>query len=444
MAEATFYHWAGGVEAVLAVLLALALAAFGVRRPSTWVLVALMVDYAVVALARALPPLLVDWGAIEAYEFFPRQAVLAFVIAKALLVAFNLAFVATYPEWSLGPGRIMLLVASLAFGGGLASIASAVPALSAPADGGVTWFQQLVAFFVLASALPALWVFGTYWVKSKPGLFRNQFLYVLVFYLWWNLNGSISFIVRSGANPDRAGVFLPLVILLAVAQVALILRILIRAMARATRAETSTLAGGHRHADLKLVIWLVLAIPAVLLQFVARGGEEFVAGLVVPVLAYGIARTQMIRVELTIHRGIRGGIVTAGMVLALVAAEEVLELTIGNLIPVENWEFGVGLVVAVLVGITFTPLHRLATGSARIFMPNAQASGQHLDGRRVEIYRTALEGILRDQVLDAREARALGSLRRQLGVTQQQHDALERKLRGLDGPKVRRAVAVRV
>lgn len=440
----SWLDWAAGIEGVLAGGLAVFLLVRGVRKPATWVLSLLILGFATISLVIEIPRVLIEFKLLDGPDI-PPEASLAWFVARCLFISLNLAFAIVYPDLTLSRGKREALLVAFVPGLLLAIAILSNPRLVLTDDSTPTFFARLIALLVIVSPLPALWVFGTNWVRLEAGAYRNQFFYVLVPYLLWNVNDAVSTLVRTSYRPERFGdALVPLALVFALVQLLLVARVGLSALRRWT-VDVPGAPPGPIHVreeepvnlDRRLVLLLVAGAGVSFLQFIGTGGHLFVDGLVIPILFYGVAKYQILEIDLTLKWGIRGSVLGSAMILVLVPVEQLVSAFAGA-----PFGFAVGLIVAIVIAIAFIPLHRLAERVSDRAMPDVKRSEAYLRNRRLEIYRAALEGTVRDRRVDPREARALAALRLQLGITQAEHDGLERTLGVLPQPRFRKAVVV--
>ncbi len=409
---------AGEVAAVVAfagavsIALALALLVRGLHSPSRWILAALMVDYGVIALLRSVPEMLND-------PVMAGNLHGSLWIARIVFISLHLAFAVVYPHWTLSPLRIAFLVLAFVPTGFLLSFTFANPGLLPTATESPNWYAQLLEILIVASHFPALWVFGRAWLKEN-GEFRGQFLYVLVAYLVWNLSYALERITSSFRDPDTFGpVLLSLGFTFLLLQIISIFIIGIGAIARAASSRRDR---GH---DARFVLLLFLIAPFVLFQFGDELGPLAYQGLVVPLLFYGGAKYQLVALPLQLKQGIRGSVLGIVGLAIVFVIEESVQFYLG-----QTFGYIGGVAVAAGVVLIFAPLRRFARRISDGAMPNVNSSPEYLAKRRLELYRVALDGMIRDHIVDPKEAAALAGLRRELGVSMKEHDTIEQMLRG--------------
>lgn len=146
----------------------------------------------------------------------------------------------------------------------------------------------------------------------------------------------------------------------------------------------------------------VLGFPIVLLVYV-------------PMLAYGILRTQLFDVELRVKGGVRRGLVFGFFIGAYVLASQLA----ASLLPQRGATL-VGVAAAGALAFAILPLDRSAGRVADTIMPRVSDEEGYLATRRLEVYRAALE----DAMDVPRSERALETLRERLGVSASEHALL--------------------
>lgn len=149
--------------------------------------------------------------------------------------------------------------------------------------------------------------------------------------------------------------------------------------------------------------------------------------LMMPVLAtYALLRHSLFDLELkfqwTIRQSTVGGIVAMMFFVTSEFLEQVIPLDailaslgLGNTILGARWSIAFGITVAALVAIGLQPLQRAARRVADRTLPGVQED-DYLEERKREVYRTALEEILRDEHVSARERETLDRLKARLEI----------------------------
>jgi hypothetical protein len=199
-----------------------------------------------------------------------------------------------------------------------------------------------------------------------------------------------------------------------------------------TRAGTLALAFGFRDVCWGLVYAMGIrqvlagnaADPAAYPDFfyiVYASGTLFA----VPVIAYGILRTQLFDIDLrlrwTIKQSTLAGAFVALLYLVTEGAEQVLSSELGTLAGI--------LAVAVLV-FFLAPLQRLADRVAGAAMPGARDTPEYLAFRKLQVYESALRDAARGDGMSDKERALLDRLRDSLGIAPADAAALERDVVG--------------
>jgi len=147
--------------------------------------------------------------------------------------------------------------------------------------------------------------------------------------------------------------------------------------------------------------------------------------LAVPLVAYGILRTQLFDIDLRIRWTIKQSTLAA-VIIALVyliseAADRLLSAELGNI---------AGLLAAAVVVFFLTPLQRFAERVASAAMPNTENTPEYAAHRKMQVYEAALEEALQDGRCSDKERMLLDRLRDSLGISPADATALERDIAG--------------
>jgi hypothetical protein len=195
-----------------------------------------------------------------------------------------------------------------------------------------------------------------------------------------------------------------------------------------TRAGIFTLAFGLRDVcwgfiyahGISLIVRGLMGEPEPDFFYVIYAGGTFLA---VPLIAYGILRTQLFDIDLRIRWTIKQSTLAAAIVAIMFAlsegAERLLSSDLGN----------VGsLIVAALVVFALTPLQRFAERVATVAMPNTEDTPEYAASRKLQVYEAALAEALPDGNISERERELLNRLRDSLGISASDADAIEGEL----------------
>lgn len=198
-----------------------------------------------------------------------------------------------------------------------------------------------------------------------------------------------------------------------------------------TRAGTFALAFGIRDICWGLIytfaIWQVLTdsylldeLPdAKVLDLMYAMGTLFA----IPLVAYGILRTQLFDIDLRIRWTLKQSTVAAIFVavfyLVSEGADRFLSSELGNI---------AGLLASALVVFFLAPLQRFAERVANVAMPSTEDTPEYVVFRKLQVYESALiEANQYDGITD-RERALLNRLRDSLGIAPGDAEAMERDL----------------
>jgi len=195
-----------------------------------------------------------------------------------------------------------------------------------------------------------------------------------------------------------------------------------------TRAGIFALAFGFRDVcwgfiyfhGITLIVRGLLGAPEPDFFYVVYASGTFLA---VPLIAYGILRTQLFDIDLRIRWTIKQSTLAAAIVAIMFVlsegAERLLSSDLGN----------VGsLIVAALVVFLLTPLQRFAERVATVAMPNTENTPEYAASRKLQVYEAALAEALPDGNISERERELLNRLRDSLGISASDADAIEGEL----------------
>lgn len=144
--------------------------------------------------------------------------------------------------------------------------------------------------------------------------------------------------------------------------------------------------------------------------------------LAVPLIAYGILKTQLfdidLRIRWTIKQSTLAGIFVAVFYLVTEGADRVLASELGN------WA---GLLASALLIFFLAPLQRFAERVATIAMPNTQNTPEYAAFRKLQVYEAALQDALQGGVSE-KERALLNHLKESLGIASSDAASLESDL----------------
>ena len=144
--------------------------------------------------------------------------------------------------------------------------------------------------------------------------------------------------------------------------------------------------------------------------------------LAVPLIAYGILKTQLFDIDLRIRWTIRQSTIAAAFVavfyLVTEGADRVLASELGN------W---IGLLASAMLVFFLAPLQRFAERVATIAMPNTRNTPEYAAYRKMRVYEAALEDALPGGITE-KERTLLSHLRDSLRIESADAEALENDL----------------
>ena len=145
--------------------------------------------------------------------------------------------------------------------------------------------------------------------------------------------------------------------------------------------------------------------------------------LAVPLIAYGILRTQLFDIDLRIRWTIKQSTIAAAFVaimfLVSEAVEQFLSAEIGSI---------AGLIVAALVVFFLAPLQHFAERVANAAMPNTRETPEYVAFRKMQVYEAAIAEAQIEGGISNKERALLVRLRDSLGISEMDAEAIEREL----------------
>lgn len=197
-----------------------------------------------------------------------------------------------------------------------------------------------------------------------------------------------------------------------------------------TRAGVFAIAFGLRD-----ICWSIVYLGAVYLIWI---GEYYVVDpdasgavyviyamgslLAVPLIAYGILRTQLFDIDLRIRRTIKQSTLAAIFVTVFYLASETAERLLSS-------ELGgvIGLLASAIVVFFLVPLQQFAERIASMAMPNTQDTPEYAAYRKMQVYEAAFDEARQGGISD-KERVLLDHLRESLGIAPADAQALENDL----------------
>lgn len=193
------------------------------------------------------------------------------------------------------------------------------------------------------------------------------------------------------------------------------------------RARAFTMAFGIRD-----VIWILTFIAStlgvlemldedsLLFQFTAVAYALAVV-IYVPLVAYGMLRTQLFDIDLRIKRTLKRSTVAAAFVAAYFLVSEIaanyLSSQLGTVL---------GLTCTAALIFFLEPIQRAAQRLTDAAMPNTRATPEYESYRKLQVYEAALQTALENGEVSERERQVLNTLIQSMGIDANAAEALER------------------
>lgn len=145
--------------------------------------------------------------------------------------------------------------------------------------------------------------------------------------------------------------------------------------------------------------------------------------LAVPLIAYGILRTQLfdidLRIRWTIKQSTLAGLFVAIVYLVSEGAEQLLSSELGNIF---------GLLASAIVVFFLAPLQRFAERVASLAMPNTVNTPEYAAYRKLQVYEAALAEAMEEGGISNKERALLNRLRDSLQISEADAASLERDM----------------
>ena len=150
--------------------------------------------------------------------------------------------------------------------------------------------------------------------------------------------------------------------------------------------------------------------------------------LAVPLVAYGILRTQLFDIDLRIRWTIKQSTLAAVFVTLVYLLSEGADRLLAE--ELGNW---IGLLASALVVFFLVPLQRFAERVASLAMPNTRNTPEYAAYRKMQVYEAAVAEAQRDDDISPKERVLLNHLRDSLGISTVDAESLERELQVSSG-----------
>lgn len=149
----------------------------------------------------------------------------------------------------------------------------------------------------------------------------------------------------------------------------------------------------------------------------------------VPLVAYGVLRTQLFDVDLRIKRGLKRGTVAAAFVATFFVISELAGNYLSNQFGTILGVLGTGTLMFFL-----DPIQRAAERVSDAAMPNTVATPEYESFRKLQVYDSALHAASEDGHISDRQRRVLDSMIDTMGIdrqtAQRMEDGLQESLTG--------------
>jgi hypothetical protein len=143
----------------------------------------------------------------------------------------------------------------------------------------------------------------------------------------------------------------------------------------------------------------------------------------VPLIAYGILRTQLFDIDLRIRWTVKQSTLAATIVTIIFVLTEGADRFLSE--ELGNWA---GLVAAALVVFFLTPLQRFAERVAAATMPHTKNTEEYVAFRKMQVYEAAVAEALQEGGISRKERALLVRLRDSLGISESDAGAIEQDL----------------
>ena len=145
----------------------------------------------------------------------------------------------------------------------------------------------------------------------------------------------------------------------------------------------------------------------------------------VPLVAYGVLRTQLFDVDLRIKRGLKRGTVAAAFVATFFVISELAGNYLSNQFGTVLGVLGTGTLVFFM-----DPLQRAAERVSNAAMPNTVATPEYEAYRKLQVYDSALHAAFDDGHISDRQRRVLDSMIDTMGIDRETAQRMEDDLMG--------------
>lgn len=156
------------------------------------------------------------------------------------------------------------------------------------------------------------------------------------------------------------------------------------------------------------------------LVMLGEGMARFGAIIALPLLAYGILRTQLFDIDLQIQWGVQRGTLVSIFLVAFFVTAKLAETYLSR---TGGW-FAGALAAGLLLFAT-PRLNKFSDRVAETAMPGVSPSVEYVTFRKLEVYKAAVESAVETGPIDTREREILTRLQAKLGLSHASAVAIE-------------------
>jgi hypothetical protein len=164
-----------------------------------------------------------------------------------------------------------------------------------------------------------------------------------------------------------------------------------------------------------------LVAPGLMFDLLSSySAPPFITLVYVPLIAYGILKSQLFDIDLKIKWAISRTAIGAAFLATFLIATNIT----GEFLSSQYGYLGGGAAAGILL-FALTPIQKAAERVAAKAVPQATGSVEYLAFKKFEVYRAAFEGVLEDGAVNTKERAMLSNLRSKLGIAEADARALE-------------------
>lgn len=145
--------------------------------------------------------------------------------------------------------------------------------------------------------------------------------------------------------------------------------------------------------------------------------------IAVPMIAYGILRTQLFDIDLkirwTIKQSTLAAVIIGFVYIVSEGASEILSAELGGI---------AGIIAAAVVVVFLVPLQRFAERVASAAMPGTKKTPEYIAFRKMQVYESAVSEAVQEGGISHKERTLLNHLRESLEISVEDAESIEREL----------------